>query len=558
MRRTFSQQVIALSRRMGTLLLALWPAAVTDWGNACVAELFVIESPAASLRWLCGGLMLFVREWVKHFFRGFARPLGVSSGGPLESLLQKSRGVPRFPRWVTLALLFASAAILLHPEVRCALSKISAPDNFADGKSSLLSDVARLRKLSETNPDPQLLAFLSLFSEDQERLRLSETAIQRNPQLTWLDYEISWDPALPRERIERLQKWDPENALPHLLLAESLRPPLRSDAFDVTVNGRRQPSWERAAVSDPRWLAAMQAAFSAPHYDNYRSRKMQLIVDICRQFHITDPDLGLRLIIRERVVPFDLIQAYQHLLFDRAAQSEARSDWNSAAADYWQLYRFAQKMTLPRQLPVDRLIAARLGSATTAKLLPILERTGQQTASSLAAAQLSQWQDQLDPRIFRNYPVRYASWDAWFGSAVQIHLTGWFTLALWPLSLVSFLAVLLLSRRSPERRGIADSFFAIFSDLGPLLLLLSSAALFLAYHPDASVCARYLAGAPFANDPEEFVNAALVMHLSPFAQLHFDLPYYFWASTTIVLTFLAILFSYRLIFRQPPASRPAA
>src|ERR1043166_599627 len=220
MRRTFAQQVIALSRRIGTLLLHLWPIAATDWGNGCVAELFVIESPAASLRWLWGSPMLFPREWIKHLFRGFARPLGVSSGGPLESLLQKSRGVPRFPRWVTLALLLASAAILLHPEVRFALSKISAPDNFANGKPSLLPDLARLRKLSETNPDSHLLAFLSLFADGQERLRLSEAAIQKNPQLTWLDYEISWDPALPRERIERLQVWDPENAVPHLLLAE--------------------------------------------------------------------------------------------------------------------------------------------------------------------------------------------------------------------------------------------------------------------------------------------------------------------------------------------------
>lgn len=269
------------------MIVRLWPDQTKQWGRAFEAELSEITDPFASLRWLMGSVVLLAREGWKSFFESLGRPFGVPHGGPAELPGKNWARVPHTPRWATMLLLLASAAIFSHPEVRESLSRVFENYTHSGWEPSQWRSVKKLHKEAETNRDPQLLAWLSLLSTDQaERILLSQEAIEKDPSLTWLDYEQSLFPLndlsnqhyLSMDRIERLQRWDPDNAVPHLLMAEVISEPLRSEPWLApTRTGTKIIEWETKISRDSRWLAEMEKAFSAPKYDHYMLRKFQLV-----------------------------------------------------------------------------------------------------------------------------------------------------------------------------------------------------------------------------------------------------------------------------------------
>src|ERR1700761_6241759 len=102
-------------------IVRLWPQQSREWGHAFAAELPAIESANAAISWLFGGLMLLFREWLKHAWRAFGRPIASSenssAGEPSATAAFPPRysRTPRTPLWLMLALTAAGLAILLHP-----------------------------------------------------------------------------------------------------------------------------------------------------------------------------------------------------------------------------------------------------------------------------------------------------------------------------------------------------------------------------------------------------------------------------------------------------------
>ena len=316
-------QSLPLSQRFSAFLargiVRLWPAETREWGLAFEAELPEITTPLASVRWAIGGIMLLARERWKSFFRSFGRPIGVSAGSLLETHVRNSSRVPRTPRFVTVLLFLASAAILLHPDVRSCI-RLSFRSFSADVRGYNLrwvwgpspwGSVRRLFKEAETNRDPKLLALLSLLSWDNdERLRLSEEAIQKDPLLTWLDYEQFRSQehtfVLPESRLERLQKWDPGNGASRLFAAYAAAyrageewgsvqwPKLRY----VQKSGLTQMD---KAPPDAQWLLAMDAVYTAPKYDSYVDREFDLIRDVTQKYGVRDPDITLYLLASSNI-----------------------------------------------------------------------------------------------------------------------------------------------------------------------------------------------------------------------------------------------------------------
>ena len=47
-------------------IVRVWPAETREWGQAFAAELPAAETAGATATWLIGGLMLLLREWLKH------------------------------------------------------------------------------------------------------------------------------------------------------------------------------------------------------------------------------------------------------------------------------------------------------------------------------------------------------------------------------------------------------------------------------------------------------------------------------------------------------------
>jgi hypothetical protein len=249
---------------LARIIVRLWPDQAKTWGRAFQAELSEIPDPVASARWLVGGLMLLTREWWRSFVEGLARPIGVPPGGPQEIPGKNWTLSPRTPLWATVLLLLATATIVTHPEMRETFSNVWRKNTNPNLEPADWHSVKKLRKEAEINRDPQLLAWLSLLATDSaDRIRLSEEAIEKDSSLTWLDYQQallpSHDPRhrhyLGMDRLERLQRWDPDNAVPQQPIEKVV-----ATAMGMKAGAKLQPVLKSMDCADEAELVGFQIA----------------------------------------------------------------------------------------------------------------------------------------------------------------------------------------------------------------------------------------------------------------------------------------------------------
>lgn len=562
--RNTRQRELRAAQSVARVLVRVWPAETRDWGLAFEAEFSAIETHGAAISWLIGGVMLFLREWWKHLWRVLGRPLGANAEQSQGSFTKHYSRLPRTPLWLMLLIMLSSAALLLHPEVWQALGSLRSVYSHTEWEPSQWSSVKKLRKISTSNRDPQLLALLSLLSNDEEeRMRLSEEAIEKDSSLTWLDYEQSLLPMsnlsqqhyLPAARLDRLLKWDPQNAVPHLLAAEVISKPARSDAFDALTRGQTGAAWEKSSAQDPKWISEMNAAFSVPKYDSYTAQTTELVQSASSKFAVRDPDIALFVLSRKRIMQFDVVRAYSNILMERGAVLEKAGDKNSSIAVYSQVLQFAQRMLLGRTIPSEEYFAQGIGEQACEKLEALYQLDGRKDAASLVAFQLAKWRAERDPKLLRDVPLHYrqAQWNSIAWSGLLINLGGLALLIAGPLALLSFLYVYWRRKISLQDRGRIDFWASIFADGAPWLLLASCMLIYFAYHPYARVCEAFMKGGLFSPDIESFLAAALSPRALPDQELIRD-PYSLWFGATAILCLVVVFLLWRLTIRHKPSS----
>ncbi len=464
-----------------------------------------------------------------------------------------------------LALTISSIALLLHPEVRQALTFLRSayinhgwsPDEWSSYKT--------LTKISKSNRDPHLLALLSLLSSNaDERSQLSQEAIQKDPSLTWLDYEQSFTPVydrrkqfhVSRDRVECLQKWDPQNSIPHILAAEIMAESPQQQEWEGAVLGKRSSDVNKRLAANPAWIAEMHAAFSAPKYDSYMPQATELIRTVTSQFSVHDPRIAEYILSSKRVPQFLLLDDYADYLTDRASASEKAGDTQQALAGYSEILRFAQRVKLNAETPDEQYFAERMGQAAGEKLAPLYASLGRSDEASMVSLQVAQWKAEHDPRIFRYMPLRYhrAEFKSLVWSGLLINLAGLSLLLILPLALISVLFVVSRKKTPIAQRSFTDFCASIFADAAPWLLLASSFLIFFAYHPYAQICRAFLDGGPTPPNLQSFMSAMLVPYAIPdnFEFLH-D-PVSQWSALTTFLCLLLILFLSRMLLHK---SKPA-
>lgn len=548
-------------------IVRLWPQQTRAWGQAFAAELPAAESTGATIPWLIGGLTVMLREWCKHAWRSFFRPIGANpnAGESAGAFTQRYSRTPRMPLWLMLALTFSSAVILLHPEVRQSLRKLRSEYSRSKWRPEQWSSVKELRAISKSNRDPQLLALLSMLSDnDEERLRLSDEAIRKDPSLTWLDYEQSLLPlndfnnqkCLPQERLERLRKWDPENSVPHLLVAEIIAKPARTDAFDALMRGKTVPAWEQGLASNSLWTSEMHAAFTAPKYDSYTSQGIELVRTVSSRFSIHDPEIALYVLTTRRVMQFDLLRGYAAVLMDRAAALQATGDTNEAIATYTEILHFTQRMSLDGKGPSEQYFGQEIGEKAAIKLVPLYDSLDRTEEASLVRFQLEKWTAEHDPKIMRYVPLHYrqSQWNSLAWSGLIIHSAALVLLIVFPITSIA-LTFIFRRRWTPlAQRGLSDFWASICADSAPWLLFASSVLLYLTYHPYAKLCSAFLKGGDGSPNIETFVAASMVPNVVPdYAELIYD-PYSQWVGITVALCLLLTFFFWRMILRSKSAA----
>jgi hypothetical protein len=553
-----------ITSRLACAIVRAWPSETREWGQAFASELPAAETSQAAVSWLIGGAMLLLREWLKHAWRSLGRPIGAGANKRGGAFIPHSRA-PRTPLWLILGLTLSSAALLLHPEMRQVLGSLRFAYTNTEMQPDRWSSVKALRDISKTNRDPRLLALLSLLSDnDDERLRLSEEAIEKDPSLTWLDYEQSLLPLndlskrqyLSQRRLERLQKWDPGNAVPHLLAAEIVSKPARAEAFDALMRGKADFAREKSLATNSQWISEMEAAFTAPKYDSYMSQAIELVQEVSSQFPVRDPEIAAAVLTRKRMAQFDVFTGYARFLMERGASLQRAGNVRDAIGTYSEVLQFAQRLGLNAEIPAERFAAQSIGEKAGAQLEPLYAAVGRSDEASLIGFQLAEWKTKRTAKMFRNAPLIYreAQWKSLAWSGLLINVAGLLLVGIFPLALISILFVVRRRKTPAQQRGWTDFCASICADAAPWLLLASAGLLFVTYHPYASLCRAFLIGGPSAPDVESFLDAAAVPYVLPTNAEFLHDPVYGWSSLTAALCILLVFFFWRVLLRSKPAA----
>jgi len=506
---------------------------------------------------------MLTRAWWNHFLRSWNRPAGVPEGGALEALSRNASRIPRTPRFVTAILLLASFAMLFVPDVREAIHSTfrAWSGNYdritADGEPM----VAKLRAQGETNNDAQAIALVALLAKDHaERIRMADRAVSLDPSLTWIYAYVRTTDGLgsccnnplPAEWLARLQQWDPENAVPRVLVAHqsSLK---FNEAWEK--NGDRG-AYEAEAVKylqqDKGWVAAMETAFQAPKYDSYSSREFDLYRAVAQRYDIRDLEATRALLWSNYISRMGMndVIFYADFLAERGEAAQESGNFAEAEVLYRQPVEFSERMAEQTHTSEDRVFWESIEGDSLRKLQALLVKSGKTDEAALAGIKV----DALQTNRRAWGPVRPWSWseNGWDGFMIRS-----FTGAVLTLGILSFaaLSVLFWRRNVPvENRGWGTALASFGVDFSPVLLLLSCAGLYIAYRPVALVYDQYMSWPYPIYDFTQLRHALFTPYESPdgVAGLFYDYftPAHMWMALIVGLSMLAGFIALRGVLRR--------
>ena len=531
--------------------LRFWPHESGKWGRALAAELPSVENPWDAFRWAMGGLMLLIREWLRHALGSWKRPIGVPAGGPLESQWQNAPRVPRTPRIVTAMLLLACVGMLLVPEVREALgSVVGAWRNFASERYLPIQPaIEHLRKEASRTQDPQLLALTALLSEDsKERFALADTAVRLDPSLTWISFELHHDTTTDEdarlEAVKRLQKWDPDNAVAWLASADLTFDQVR-DAWIKAGHGYDVSRAQQQLEQNPAWMASMDRAFDAPRYDAYSGRVFDLYRTVAERHKVREPEIVLDLLITSAIPNLQALRMYSTAQFDRAAIAERAGNRAEAARLCWRVAVFGEEMRGSGHTEIERLIGVVLQKDSYEKLQPLLNTAANADEVSLIRHELQTMEASVNQLRYDDPGAR----GLWFGrkwTSLVLHALAVFGLLL-AVAMAFAFGFFVFKQRNVEAKGGGASLSCLIIDYGPVLLVLTLAALAATYYPVARTYDLYLSAQGGISDFRGLVDSLTV----PYAVEELlsgggiDVASQFWLATTGVLFLIAVYILFR-------------
>jgi len=531
--------------------LRFWPHESGKWGRALAAELPSVENPWDAFRWAMGGLMLLIREWLRHALGSWKRPIGVPAGGPLESEWKNSPRVPRTPRIVTALLLLASASLFLASDVRQAFRAGLRAWSPSGGWPEYMEFVPKLRKEASTHRDPQLLALLALLSDDNnEKVRAATDAVQADPSLTWIYSKIylNEQPCCmlhsPMELgVAALQKWDPDNAVPRLLVANVIYE--RVEKAWVDSGERGYFGLEKVVERDPKWLAAMDFAFKAPKYDSYARKTFDLYRAVADRYEIRAPEFASELMWRTWAWGDGQAGIYDGWLLEQGEAAERAGKLDEAAALYWKPALFAEQVLSQDQTERGFWGVTDVERQSFRKLQPLLVKIGRTDEASIVQYRLASLQATIEASRWDGWWRAYR--DGWTGLAIRSLTMAILVLAI--AALVSVFVIYVRSRANVESRGRGFATSCVAVDLCPVLLLGASAGLFAAYRPIAVTYQRSIASPWQVNTLGDLEYAAMAPYGMPRAVAEFSAAYFnayhYWMVAIVALSMLAFYILFR-------------
>ncbi len=348
-----------------------------DWGRAMMGELPYVEGSWAGTLWALGGSSVLAKQALASFIIPGRRGKGIVPDGGLfaKSATLRKAALAIGGACVLTALLFFAA-----PPFRQAFQVALAPWYHPHQLASSNADPGfrALAKRAEMGHDPEGLAFCAVRLQDpHESARLAEEAVHLDPNLLWVYALVAMrNPRLSETGswVEKLEHWDSQNALFHLITAESIE----QAHYRQGVWSPPTPEQERA------WQGAMAAAFQSPKFDDYLDRVAQLSRRVVPRYGFYDPyEVESREQIDLPIHAFQNSERYAKSLLNSGADREAKGDGKGGREEYWTVARFGQLIDSQGRTGLEHWMGTSLQSMAYRQLQASSQKEGKQSEAAL-------------------------------------------------------------------------------------------------------------------------------------------------------------------------------
>ncbi len=337
-----------------------------------------------------------------------------------------------------------------------------------------------LTRRAEYNHDAEGLAFVAVRHWDAgESARLAQDAVHLNPELIWVYAVVAvGHPELSQidQWVSKLEQWDPHNAVPHLLTAESIdiRQVIRGEVL------------QRTDLESRAWQDAMSAAFHSPRLDNYYDRLKELDRRVLKRYSLRDPYQAIGCSYCLPSFTASDSSRYAQSILESGEFLEAHGDRKGAFEKYWTVVHFGQMIGSAGGFMVNR----ELQKAYT-RIGALSEKEGKHQQAQLCAY-LSSKVDQEKEKELNSLRSRFNGDDVARSNALLVRTSALSMLFFAGLLVISGLAyvVRVWSHRLNALRANTPS--VAFGFGGAIGLLLSSVLLYVSYRPYDEILQRYI------------------------------------------------------------------
>jgi hypothetical protein len=407
----------------------------------------------------------------------------VGAGSPLPQVNSREGTMRKVALGLCGFSILTFLGLLLAPTFRQALD-VSASGWRLTFDQPVVSQ-ATLQRLAEQarhERDAEFMAFAAMqLPPGEESRRLADEAVKLDPKLTWVYFVLASQMApgpAADDLIGRVEKWDPDNAAPHLLVAWQ------------TAWGRGEMNLTRAAqlTSDEGWLQENAEAFRGKKYDMYLASRLNLESSVARRRHLNVPMMVLNGLASHPLPNMFLLRSYTRHVLAAGQKEEAAGRFEQAWQSYWSVARFGHLMNLQGQTDIERVSGATFQMEAYERMRVLAEKTHDRNASAL----LAMHSEELRLLLLQENMQNKNYWGPDFVRNAKLGQIASMGMAI-ALGLLLAAGLEWLVRRARPAPSQGPSWFlTIAGTAGALGLVLSSVTFYLSYQPFADAYARFI------------------------------------------------------------------
>ncbi len=521
-----------------------WPGNSRRWGQALLSEMGEISEPSAALNWAAGGIFLFFRAVVSHFYEWMRLPAGAgfSTGAPTSG-----KGRPQFPkhsRLATAVVLMATAFLFFLPIGREAVRTVRASWRGFVASDGDRRNLEKIAAEAEKEKDARELAFVALTYPDGERaMQFADRAVALDPNLVWIyasryNRRDGRDWSKNAEWLKRLKSSDPDNAYVYLVSAYG-----EGERRVQEMTGDRSGTAEgtgKVLSGDGEWMKEMDQASRAPKYDSYFGRHEQLEREGWTKTPSLSPSLIAMSLWSHSIPDASQIQAYADLRVHEALEAGSAGNVTEAASVLGEITNFGKRMTAGGSTLFDRGI----GLGVTQRGLEGFEKLYSANDEANEVKEIDGQLREVEASK-RTLVHSYMGWRSELISglrwkAIAVQASAIFSLIL-AIAIALSLLVLEAGAAFGWRRAAAGRWIACrLADYGPALFLVSGAIFLWSFQPIAEIFEHYRSmELPNLEGVGLFWELFALGDANPVSYLYE--PYHQWLVLTAILVAMAVI-----------------